>query len=74
MKMKQLNFNYRAVDGILFFLRSTEPSPNLQPLTSNLHFRMHSADSTATMLTKDQFIQGLEPLKCSICLDDYSGE
>jgi hypothetical protein len=34
MKMKQLNFNYRAVDGIPFFLRSTEPSPNLQPPTS----------------------------------------
>ncbi|KAI4915592.1 hypothetical protein J4E90_004037 [Alternaria incomplexa] len=26
------------------------------------------------MLTKDQFVQGLEPLRCGICLDDYSTE
>ncbi|KAI4648119.1 hypothetical protein J4E93_004530 [Alternaria ventricosa] len=26
------------------------------------------------MLTKDQFVKGLEPLRCGICLDDYSTE
>ena len=31
-------------------------------------------DPMANMLTKDHFVQGLEPLKCSICLDDYSTE
>ncbi|KAH6878843.1 hypothetical protein BKA58DRAFT_436533 [Alternaria rosae] len=28
----------------------------------------------ANMLTKDHFVQRLERLKCSICLDDYSTE
>ena len=33
-----------------------------------------SAQSSARMLTKDQFVQGLEPLRCGIYLDDYSTE